>query len=187
MQNGTTEKGLYLQLITDFGANKTPLPDWLTEAWCGAFIESWLNSRPEVREYFELSWYRARRYGLVWDIFGRVRLIPEVRSTHRWIREAGLRQAQNMAITATAAGQLKLAMGKADELLLQLYEQGVWCWPLLTIHDAIKVECDEDVADDVNDLLGVAMDTCMDDVDTGEHMFRVPITSDGSVHSRWEK
>jgi DNA polymerase-1 len=187
IQNGTTEKGLYLQLIMDYGANKMPIPDWLTEDWCKWFIERFLEEHPELQEFFALCWYRARRYGLSWDLFGRVRLVPEVRSTHRWIREAGLRQAQNLPVTATAAGQLKLAMGKAEVLLEQMREQGTHAEGILTIHDAIKVECDEDVADDVNDLLGVAMDTCMDDVDTGEHCFRVPITSDGSVHSRWEK
>ena len=187
IQNGTTEKGLYLQLVMDFGASKIPVPDWLTPEWCKAFIASWLNTRPEVRDFFELCWYRARRYGRSWDVFGRCRLIPEVRSWHSWIREAGLRQAQNLPVTSTSAGQLKLAMGSSDALLTQLYESGVWCWPILTIHDAIKVEVEEDEAENVLDALGFVMDSCMDDVETGEHRFRVPITSDGSVESRWGK
>jgi DNA polymerase I-like protein with 3'-5' exonuclease and polymerase domains len=171
----------------DFGSKGESLPDWLTEDWCEKFIEDWLDSRPEVRAYFELCHYRARRYGRSWNSFGFSRLIPEVRSTHSWIREAGLRQSQNLPVTSLAAGQLKIAMGKADQLLQDLYDAGTWCWPLLTVHDMIMAEADEDAADDVNDLLGVAEDTCMDEEQTGEHLFRVPLKSDGTVTQRWEK
>ena len=187
IQNGTTEKGLYLQLVMDYGANKLPIPDWLTEEWCAWFIERFLDEHPELRAYFELQHYRARRYGLVWDMFGRVRLIPEVQSCHRWIKDAGLRQAQNMPVTASAAGKLKLAMGRLDELLEELYASGVWCWPLLTIHDAIMSEVEEEAAEEVLDLSGVAMDECMTDQDTGEHRFRVLIKSDGEIMERWKK
>lgn len=189
IQNGTTEKGLYLQLVMDFGAKKEPVPSWLTEGWCKWFIGSWLDSRPEVRDLFELAHYRARRYGMNWCMFGRPRLIPEVKSVHVWIREAGLRQAQNMPVTASAAGKLKLAMGKADYLLQQIWDNGhgPWCFPLLSIHDSIMVEADEEIAEEVNEGLGWAMDTCMDDEISGERCFRVPITSDGTVTQRWEK
>lgn len=186
IQNGTTEKGLYLQLVMDFGAAGVPIPEWLTEAWCKKFIEDSLNARPEVREYFEQCWYRARRYQLSWDIFGRCREIPEVRSTHRWIKDAGLRNAQNLPVTSTAAGQLKLSMGKVDEALRQLLESGVWCWPLLTIHDAILTEAEEDYAEDVSEVQTVCMNSCMDDETTGEHRFRTPILSDGDVMERWK-
>jgi DNA polymerase-1 len=185
IQNGTTEKGLYLQLVTDYGANGLPIPDWLTEDWCKWFIGQFLESYPEIPEFFDLCWYRARRYGMSWEPFGRVRLVPEVRSTHSWIRDAGLRQAQNMPVTSCAAGQLKLGMGKADRLLKQLYDSGIWCWPLLTIHDAIKTEADEKYADEVEEILAYSLDTCMVDEHTGEHRFRVPIKSDGEATERW--
>lgn len=187
IQNGTTEKGLFLQLVMDFGSKGTAIPDWLTEPWCAKFIEDWLDSRPEVRDFFELQWYRARRYGLVWTSMGRVRLVPEVRSYHPWIKQAGLRQAQNLPVTGLAADQLKLAMGKSNQALLEMYDngKGVWCWPLLTIHDAIKVEADEDAAEAVADILAWSIDTCMTDEETGEHRFRVPIKSDGSIDQRW--
>lgn len=189
IQNGTTEKGLYLQLVMDFGSSKMPVPDWLTEDWCKKFIEDWLDSRPEVRAYFDLQHYRAIRYGMVWESFGRVRLVPEMASCHHWIKDAGKRQAQNMPVTSIAAAQLKLSIGKTEEMLLELWDGGYgpWVWPLMTIHDSIMVEADEEVAEDVGEMLGVAMDGCMTDEQTGELRFRVPIKSDGSVMERWEK
>jgi DNA polymerase-1 len=187
IQNGTTEKGLYMQLVMDFGTNKIPIPKWLTETWCKQFIIDWLESRPEVVEYFQLQWFRARRYGRVWNPFGFCRLVPEVRSVHSWIRDAGLRQAQNLPVTSTAAGQLKLSMVKSNDLLQRMYDDSNWCWPLLTIHDAIMVEAAEEIAEEVGEVIGVSMNTCMTDEDSREHRFRVPIESDGQVVDRWEK
>lgn len=186
--NGTTKKGLYLTLVSDFGVSGQQIPDWLTEEWCDQFIKKWLDSYPEVREYFERQWYRARRYGLVWNQFGFCRLVPEVHSTHSWIREAGLRQAQNHPITSLAAGQMKMAMARLDWALEQAgaYEEQ-WAWPLMTIHDALIVECDGDRADDVQGLMTWAFDGCMDSDETGERMFRVPIESDGDCVTRWVK
>lgn len=194
IQNGTTEKGLYLQIVMDYGTNGMPVPSWLTEDWCVWFIQEWLKEYADVPPFFEQQWYRARRYGLVWEPLGRVRPVPEVKSYLRWVREAGLRQAQNMPVTSFAAGHLKLAMGKVEPMSVALYESGVWVWPLLTIHDAIMHEADEDVAEDVLDMQGMAMDTCMNDEETGECVTRTPVLSDGEVMfdeetgvSRWKK
>lgn len=194
VMNGTTEKGLYLQLVMDYGSSKIPVPDWLTEDWCKWFIAQFLEAYPEIQEYFDRMWYRARRYGMAWDSFGRVKLLPELKSYHSWVRSSGLRQAQNMPVTSMAAGQLKLIMGKTDETLQQLYDAGVWCWPLLTIHDAVMVEVEEEYAEDVDQTLAYDFDNCMRDEQTGVELSRVPIKSDGDVidydetgKSRWKK
>ncbi len=192
--NGTTEKGLYLQLVLDYGENRQPVPSWLTENWCDNFIVDWLDIYPEVREFFDLAHYRVRRYGMNWEPFGRVKLIPEVKSTHAWIRESGLRQAQNFPVTSLAATQLKLCMGAVEEMLERVRAAGVWAWALLSIHDAILEEVEEDAAEGVLEATGVEMDGCMRDRETGEWRFRVPVESDGEVMwdgttqiSRWKK
>jgi len=151
------------------------------------FIQRWFNLYPEVHEYMELQHYRARRYGMVWDLFGRVRLIPEMQSYHEWIKSAGLRQAGNMPIQSLAAGQMKLAMGRSEEMLLGMERCGVHCVPLTSIHDQLMIEADEDSVDDVQDALQIALDECMDDVQSGEHRFRVPIKSEGESMIRWKK
>src|SRR5262249_51235903 len=46
---------------------------WSTED-CERFIDRWFSLYPEMREYMDLQYYRARRYGLVWDLLGRIRL-----------------------------------------------------------------------------------------------------------------
>lgn len=187
IQNGTTGKGLYMQLVMDYGQSGIAVPDWLTPEWCEWFLKGWLEEYPEVYEWFQLMWYRMRRYGMAWDLFGRVRLLPEGKSFHRWISQAGERYAQNFPVTATAAGQLKLGLGQANMVLEQLLEAGIWCFPLMTIHDSLMVECEDKDKEEVDAALAFALDTVMRDQETGEHRFRVPIKSDGGAMERWVK
>ena len=152
------------------------------------FIRRWFALYPEVREYMELMYYRARRYGLVWDLFGRIRLIPEVRSYLKWIAQAGLRQGGNMPIQSCSAGQMKLAMGEIEYYLLQLLEEeDIWAWPLMTIHDQLINEVEEDETGIVDDIMGTVFSKVMRDRKTGEHRFRVPVKSDGEIMDRWVK
>ena len=186
------DKALYQQLVMAMQlliaeGKLFDIPDWLTVEWCAGFQDRWFEARPEVRQYLDLQTYRARRYGMVWDIFGRIRLVPEVQSAHSWIREAGIRQAGNVGDQASSAGLMKLAMGACNEFLLDLLECGVWCWPLLTIHDQLITEVEEDRADMVLAEKIQIFDSVMNDVRTGERLFRVPIESDGSVMERWAK
>lgn len=191
-QYGGSGKALYAQLkmalLVLISEHKlAAMPDWLSEQWCDGFVERWFGARPEVREYLDLQAYRARRYGMVWDVFGRVRLVPEVKSTHAWIKAAGLRQAGNMADQGSSAGLMKLAMAAVEERLLEFEEAGVWAKPIVPVHDQLIVEADEDAADDVLEAMVWEFDRVMEDRGTGEHCFRVPVKSDGVVTQRWQK
>ena len=160
-----------------------------TEEQSSDFIERWFNLYPEVGAYMELQYYRARRYGYVWDVFGRVRRVPETRSCHPYIRSAGLRQAGNMPIQSASAGQTKLVMGELDEDISNIYAdgKGIWAWPLLTIHDQLVVEVEEAAADDVRDIMQDRFNRVMIDKETGENLWRVPVKSDGEILTRWKK
>jgi hypothetical protein len=76
-------------------------------------------------------------------------------------------------------------MARCDYALGSMYDTGE-CWPLMTIHDALMYEVDEDKGEDVAELTGWAFDGCMDDAN-GERRFRTPITSDGETAVRWMK
>ena len=187
IQNGTTEKGLYLQLVMDYHMNKLPVPEWLTEDWCKWFIQQWLESRPEVMDYFDLQWYRGRRYRCVWDAFGRIRLIPELQSCHSYVRQEGLRKAQNMPVTSTAAGHLKLVMGELEEEFVRLYDGGTYVWPIVPIHDQIIAEVDEESAECVGSIMESVFADVMKDKQTGEDYWRTPIKADCEISERWQK
>lgn len=160
-----------------------------TEEECNAFIARWFGLYPEVESYMDLQHYRARRYGFVWDSFGRMRRVPETRSYHSYIRAAGLRQAGNMPIQSCSAAQTKLVMGELNEDFSNIYSDGdgPWVWPLLTIHDQLICEADEEIADDVRDLMIHRFSNVMHDQDTHEYLWRVPVKSDGEILDRWQK
>ena len=186
IQNGTTEKGLYAQLVGDYWASgKTP-PPFLTPDWCKQFIVDWHRVYPEVQPYFDTRYYLARRYGFVWDPWGRVRYIPQVRSSLPYKVHEGLREAQNFAVTASNAEQTKLAMAECEELFTELLDAGVWVWPLLSIHDQVIAEAETDYADSAGDGIVRIFEHVMDDRDTGERLWRCPIKSDCEILDRWK-
>jgi DNA polymerase-1 len=187
IQNGTTEKGLHAQLVTDYWAADMTPPDWLTEEWCKRFIESWHQTYPEVQPYFDVQYYRARRYGFVWDPWGRVRYIPQVRSSLSWKVSEGLREAQNFAVTASNAEQTKLAMAECEDEFEVLRANDVYCEALLSVHDQIIAEVEEDYAASVGSLMQYVFDHVMDDRQTGVRLWRTPIESDCEILERWKE
>ena len=54
-----------------------------------------------------------------------------------------------MPVTGLAADQLKLIMGKLDAILQKMWDQGVWVWPLLTVHNSVMIESEDKYAEEV--------------------------------------
>jgi DNA polymerase-1 len=114
---------------------------------CAVTIREWFQAYHEIRDYMSGEHANARRYGFNWCMFGRIRLIPEVRSVHKRIVEAGLRQSGNFKIQASATGTMKLFLAKLYlEYIVKKYKETVY--PLLSIHDEGLFEVREDVADE---------------------------------------
>jgi uracil-DNA glycosylase family 4 len=185
IQNGTTEEGLYAQLIGDYWAAGITPPDWLNKDWCKEFIASWHQAYPEVQPYFDTQYYRARRYGFVWGPWGRARYIPQIRSTHFWKVEEGLREAQNFAVTNSNAEQTKLAMAECESEFEIVRENGVYCEALLSIHDQVITEVDEAYADFIGSRMTYIFEHVMDDRVTKKRMWRCLIKADCDILDRW--
>jgi DNA polymerase-1 len=186
IQNGTTEKGLHAQLVGDYWQAGITPPDWLTQEWCKGFIVSWHTVYPEVQPYFNTRYYLARRYGFVWDPWGRCRYIPQVYSSLPYKVHEGLREAQNFAVTASNAEQTKLAMAECEEIFTDLLDAGVWVFPLLSVHDQIIAEVEDDWATQVGEQMVHVFEHVMDDRDTRERLWRCPIRSDCEILDRWK-
>lgn len=189
---GGDHKTLYSKLLVAYsmkiGEGKMKgLPDWFCEDWCETFIERWFEARPEVKEFHYLQEYRARRYGFAWGPEGRIRPIPEIRSTHSWIVSAGIRQAGNFPIQDLAATQLKLAMAECEDIFVGLLGRGMWVWPELPVHDQLITEVEEESAEEVGDLCREVFRGVMLNPETGEDYSRVPIEADVEVMDRWKK
>lgn len=162
---GETDAGLQAQLALS-GLQ------W-SQRRCESFIDQWFAVYPAVQSYMELQHERARRYGKVWDLFGRVRYVPEVRSVHEHVVQAGLRQAGNMPIQSTAAGILKLAMASLHGM------ESDGTAPLLPVHDELIYEAHEADAEDWANTVSGLMESCC--------KLDVPIKCEGRTDKRWTK
>lgn len=179
--------GLLDLMAATYATAGAQMPDWMTVEWCEQFIEKWFTLYPGVKALLEEQESIARRFGIVWTKTGRTRRVPEVRSYHRHIQEAGIRQAVSTRIQGYAGDLLKIGTGEAGDRLENLKHYSIPTYPLMTIYDELLVETPEEHGETVLALLGEVMDNCCFDRDTGERRFAVPIKSEGRLMLRWEK
>lgn len=104
---------------------------------------------------------RARKFGYVWDDWGRLLHTTAVRSVLEWVVSAALREAGNMPIQGFACGTLKLVMAAVQDDL-ERSGLGEVCFPLLPIHDEILFECREDVAEEIGEHAAHRFRTCVE-------------------------
>jgi DNA polymerase-1 len=168
-----------VEYISDLEMEGEPVDiDPWTEEDCQKFIDDYYKLYPEIRDYQQESAAMARRYGYVVDLFGRRRFVPEVSSPIRSVQEAGLRQAANFGVTATAQGIIKLAMG---ELWRGLPKTG---WRdrasyLMQVHDSLIIELDGN-SEFVKDFV-----VWMRNVVCGVVSLKVPVTMDFKLGKAW--
>jgi DNA polymerase-1 len=170
---GITGGGLQDQILGAGG------PYWEVQD-CERFIEAWFDAYPGIRAWLEIQYQRAQRYGMTWCMFGRPRLIPEVRSALSWVRAAGLRQAGNQPIQSGAQGIIKLAMAEIWELVTayQTAYPGERCWPLLQIHDELLFELSKPIAGDFCQMARHVMETVVP--------LTVPVKAEYGIGDNWK-
>lgn len=175
---------LRLAFLRDMGL---AVPSWVTLDWVKWFIGQWHKTYYKVQSFTDSQTYNAHRYGIVWTLAGRVRRIPEVRSVHKRIQQAGIRQAGNVKDQGSCADLMRLAMAAVDDRCEQIRAGGYWAWPLLTVHDELILEVEEDAAEAVQSMMQEEMNNVAVDRQTGKNLLLVPIKSDGGILERWEK
>jgi DNA polymerase I-like protein with 3'-5' exonuclease and polymerase domains len=89
-------------------------------------------------------------------------------------------------VTASNAEQTKLAMAECEEEFARIRSCGVYCEGLLSIHDQVIAEVEEEYAEYVGDLMVRVFESVMDDRETGERLWRTPIKSDCEILERWK-
>jgi DNA polymerase I len=93
------------------------------------FLDRWFARHPAVKKYWDSTLEEARLKGYVATLFGRRRLLPEIKAANKNRRDEAEREALNHPIQGTAADLVKMAMVRvaADvpeaELLLQIHDE----------------------------------------------------------------
>ncbi len=120
--------------------------------YAGWFLKRFWEVYPKVAAEVHRVQVWIRRYGWVADDWGRLRMIPEIRSAVERIQAEGLREGFNHTIQGTAQGVIKIPMGKTLGLIERY---GLDCTPLIQIHDEMDFEVRTDQLMDAAELLGV--------------------------------
>ena len=139
-----------------------------------AYMDAYFATFPGVRRYMDAVVEQARETGYVETLFHRRRDLPELSSSNRNLRAFGERVALNMPIQGTAADIMKLAMIAVWKGLRETIPKARL---VLQVHDELIVECPEEKAAAVAQLLTEKM----------EHVvsLAVPLTADAHWGKNW--
>ena len=145
---------------------------WPSEA--KAYMDAYLDKYHGVRDYMKSIVDQAREDGYVSTLYGRRRSLPELKSSNFNTRSFGEREALNMPIQGTAADIIKLAMVNVAR---RLKEEDLRAKLILQVHDELIVECPEDEAERVQEILKTEMEHTAD--------LAVPLTVDAHIGHSW--
>ena len=139
-----------------------------------AYMDAYFATFPGVRRYMDAVVEQARETGYVETLFHRRRDLPELSSSNRNLRAFGERVALNMPIQGPAADIMKLAMIAVWKGLRETIPEARL---VLQVHDELIVECPEEKAAAVAQLLTEKM----------EHVvsLAVPLTADAHWGKNW--
>ena len=121
------------------------------------YISKYFESYPKVKEYLDASVAHAKEKGYVTTYFGRVRQIPELRSSNFMQRSFGERIAMNSPIQGTAADIMKIAMNRTDRALAGMRSRIV-----LQVHDELLIETAPEELEDVKRIVKDCMEHAAD-------------------------
>ena len=131
--------------LTDFGlADRLQIP----REEAAAFIATYFERFPAVREFIERTIAQAIEQGYVTTLLGRRRQIPELRARNRQQHALGERLAVNTVIQGTAADIIKVAMVRCHRALAPLRSRLI-----LQIHDELLFEGPPEEVEEVRALV----------------------------------
>ena len=138
------------------------------------YIDAYLENFSGVRAYMHDIVQQAKRDGYVTTLFGRRRMLPELKSSNYNIRSFGERVALNTPIQGTAADIIKIAMLRVDAALR---EQARGARLLLQVHDELIVECPVQASDAVARLMTEQMQNAVS--------LSVPLVAEAKTGASW--
>ncbi|HLF57610.1 MAG TPA: DNA polymerase I, partial [Thermoanaerobaculia bacterium] len=138
------------------------------------FIAAYFARYAGVQRYMQETLARAESEGRVETLWGRVRLLPELKHSSYVVRENAKRIAINARIQGSAADLLKLAMIAVDRELRARHPDARL---LLTVHDELVLEATEATAERVAALVRHEMETAAE--------LEVPLVVETGIGPSW--
>ena len=138
------------------------------------YINNYFKTYPKVKAFLDKQVKDAKENGFVKTMYGRIRPIPEIKSSNFMQRAFGDRIAMNSPIQGSAADIMKLAMIKVDENLKKsAYDARI----VLQVHDELLVE----VADKDREAVKVLVEDSMRNASA----LKVSLEVDAHIGKTW--
>jgi DNA polymerase-1 len=138
--------------ISDFGLARNI---GTTRKRAGDFISRYFERYPKVHQFMQDAVKFGYEHGYIATLFGRRRLLPELKSGNANTRNFGERAAMNTPIQGTAADIIKAAMVRVHEALK---EHQLKAKLILQVHDELIIEAPDSEVDTVIRLLKHSME-----------------------------
>lgn len=123
--------------VSDFGLS-TDLGISFREA--SELIKSYGEQFPKITAYLDGLKKKGEEEGFVSTLYGRKRILSELKSPNRNLRNFGLRAAMNTPVQGTAADIIKIAMNRVYKALREQVPDSKL---IMQVHDELIVECDK--------------------------------------------
>jgi DNA polymerase-1 len=138
------------------------------------YIDHYFERYPGVKRFMDRTIDDARSTGATSTLLKRIRLLPDISSSNKMVRQAAERTAVNTPIQGSAADLIKVAMIEVDGLLRR---KGFRSAMLLSVHDEIVLEVPPDEIKTVTGLV--------EDVMEGIWDLAVPLKVNVASGSNW--
>jgi DNA polymerase-1 len=147
----------------------------------GAYIKTYFERFPGIRQYMDRTRIEVREHGLVSTAFGRRIHIPAIHSKSGAERQFGERAAINAPIQGAAADIIRRAMirmpGALDAAGLSAVRM------LLQVHDELVFECPEGLADAAIPVIKRVMETAAEPAVA----LTVPLVVEARAAANWDE
>jgi DNA polymerase I len=145
----------------------------------GAYIKTYFERFPGIRDYMEATKAEARRQGYVKTLFGRKVHYPEINTKNPSLRGNFERAAINAPIQGSAADIIRRAMIR---MVPALDAAGLNARMLLQVHDELVFEAPEEEVDKTMEVAQSVMEKAPEPV----LKLRVPLKVDARAGDNWE-
>ena len=146
----------------------------ISRAEAKSYIDSYLNSYPDINRYLDEVIRTAYEQGFVTTKLGRRRFIPELAESNKMRKKFGERVAMNSPIQGTAADIMKIAMIRVHD---RLTRSGLDAKLILQVHDELILEASATDADAAMTLLCEEMENAV--------KLSVPLDVEAHIGENW--
>jgi DNA polymerase I len=131
----------------------------ISQKMAKTYIDNYFSRYQGVKVFMDRTIAEAHRIRKTTTLLNRIRLLPDIDSTNRTVRQFAERMAINTPIQGSAADLIKLAMIKVDQVLGQ---KGLRAAMLLTVHDELVFEAPPEEKAEIEALVREIMEGVWD-------------------------